>query len=185
MNNPFKVGDKVRAIDNAQHYFDFKIGATGVVCEAITDRVKVIFDSSDDNWDGWMYPSRFELIKDVRIMEEDLALARTFLNKDVISCQGGNKFTVKSIRLFVKEDDSIRKSTEAVKREVEKHGFCVALIGSIYEIPVSNAIAPPTSKTVKLNDTYDAVVSKDTITVGCQTFPIGKLRELQEAFESL
>lgn len=34
---------------------------------------------------------------------------------------------------------------------------------------------------VKLNDDYDAIVSKDTIEVGCQTFPISILDELVEA----
>lgn len=38
---------------------------------------------------------------------------------------------------------------------------------------------------VKLNDKYTAIVSKDIITVGCQTFPTSILKELNEAYVRL
>jgi hypothetical protein len=38
---------------------------------------------------------------------------------------------------------------------------------------------------VKLNDQYSAVVRKDRITVGCQTFPIGIIDELVKARQSV
>lgn len=41
------------------------------------------------------------------------------------------------------------------------------------------------SKKVKLNDDYDAIVSKDTIQVGCQTFPISILDDLAKALKEI
>ena len=41
------------------------------------------------------------------------------------------------------------------------------------------------SVTVKLNDEYNAVVSNETVIVGCQTFPISKLLELVEVYKKL
>lgn len=38
----------------------------------------------------------------------------------------------------------------------------------------------PGTKKLKLNETYEAEVCGDTIKVGCQTFPVSKLRELLE-----
>ncbi len=43
----------------------------------------------------------------------------------------------------------------------------------------------PTNVEVKLNDEYTAVVTKDTIVVGCQTFPISALTALNEAVNKL
>jgi hypothetical protein len=38
---------------------------------------------------------------------------------------------------------------------------------------------------IQLNDSYTAVVSKDTVKVGCQEFPVSKLKELIEAHSSI
>jgi hypothetical protein len=38
---------------------------------------------------------------------------------------------------------------------------------------------------IQLNDSYTAVVSKDTVKVGCQEFPVSKLKELLEAHSSI
>jgi hypothetical protein len=43
----------------------------------------------------------------------------------------------------------------------------------------------PTSVSVKLNNQYDAIVTSDTIQVGCQKFPISILKSLQDAHKSL
>lgn len=50
-----------------------------------------------------------------------------------------------------------------------------------------NKIYPPLPKniSVELNSTHTAVVSKDTIVVGCQTFPISILDKLIEARDAI
>ncbi len=45
--------------------------------------------------------------------------------------------------------------------------------------------SPPTTAEVKLNSQYTAVVSKTEIKVGCQTFPVSILKELQSAVDKL
>jgi hypothetical protein len=43
----------------------------------------------------------------------------------------------------------------------------------------------PREVIVKLNKSYDAIITKDEIKVGCQTFPITVLKEMQEALDGL
>lgn len=47
---------------------------------------------------------------------------------------------------------------------------------------IKKGCKPPV--TVKLNDKYDAIVSKDTVVVGCQTFPIDIIDKLVKARNS-
>jgi hypothetical protein len=182
----FKVGDRLKVIDNDCRQGQIKIGATCKVIhtENFGRSVKVKFDDSSNWTENYLDSDRFELLPS-RTLEQDLELARTFLNKDVVSRNGGEKFTVKRIKVYLKEDGEHRNSSVTVMGEIEKNGYCVTLIGNKYHIPVSDAVEPPISKTVKLNDTYNAVVTKTEVKVGCQTFPINKIRELIEANESL
>jgi hypothetical protein len=46
-------------------------------------------------------------------------------------------------------------------------------------------LGKPTSYKVKLNDNHEAVVTKDSIKVGCQTFPHSVVEELKAAIEKL
>ena len=46
-------------------------------------------------------------------------------------------------------------------------------------------LGKPTSYKVKLNDNHEAVVTKDSIKVGCQTFPHSIVEELKAAIEKL
>jgi len=43
----------------------------------------------------------------------------------------------------------------------------------------------PKTKEVKLNSEYSAIVSKDTIKVGCQTIPYEAVKEIVKAHDSL
>jgi hypothetical protein len=186
MNNPFKVGDRVRVIDNGSRKDAFKLGATATVIDLDFDRVKVQFDDlSDSDYKGWLYPRRFKLINDVRTIDKDLELARTFLNKEVYSIAGKHRLIVSKIKVYLKEDPTYKQSSDSVCEEVEKNGFCVALEERDYHIPVSDAMKVPVSKVVNLNDTYDAVVTKTDVTVGCQKFSLDKIREVIEASETI
>jgi hypothetical protein len=48
---------------------------------------------------------------------------------------------------------------------------------------VLEKVEKPESYLIKLTEDYDALVYKDKIVVGCQTIPIGKFKELQEALK--
>ena len=41
------------------------------------------------------------------------------------------------------------------------------------------------SASVKLNADYTAVITKDQVVVGCQTFPISKMKEIMDAHKAL
>lgn len=67
--------------------------------------------------------------------------------------------------------------------------FIVLICEGNYSYPMCDKVTivpdKPTSIAVKLNDSYEAVVTKDSIKVGCQTFPISILKELNEAAAKL
>lgn len=46
-------------------------------------------------------------------------------------------------------------------------------------------VVEPTQVEVKLNSKYTAIVTKTRIKVGCQTFPVSKIKELTDALNSL
>lgn len=54
----------------------------------------------------------------------------------------------------------------------------------VYSIEEALKIKASTRR-VKLNDSYQATVSKTEIKVGCQTFPVSVLKELMKAVEEL
>jgi hypothetical protein len=63
--------------------------------------------------------------------------------------------------------------------------FCVAIANQNSSVPVALLVEKPTHKTVVLNDSYEAVVSKEEVKVGCQTFPIEKVKEILAAHAEL
>lgn len=46
-------------------------------------------------------------------------------------------------------------------------------------------VLKPVEARVRLNDEYEAVVTADGVTVGCQTFPLEKIQELNEAVKKV
>ncbi len=82
------------------------------------------------------------------------------------------------------------KTSALVQRDAAKNGFSVYIIVGDSHLPIRNLeddriVYLPASYEVRLNSKYDAVVTKDTVTVGCQTFPISILDKLVEAREKL
>ncbi len=92
----FNVGDRLRVIDNDMREDQLKIGAT---CEVIHTEnfgrsVKVKFDDPSNWTEGFLFSNRFELCHN-KSLDQDLALARTFLNKKVKYFSSPTSFTVK------------------------------------------------------------------------------------------
>jgi hypothetical protein len=52
-------------------------------------------------------------------------------------------------------------------------------------IPVELCTHAPPTVTVKLNDSYDAVIHKDVVKVGCQEIPIAKVKEILDEHAKL
>jgi hypothetical protein len=65
-------------------------------------------------------------------------------------------------------------------KEVSLKEFILKAASSAKDVEIK-----PSEIKVPLNSEYDAKVRKDTVTVGCQTFPYSKIEEILEAHKSL
>lgn len=96
-------------------------------------------------------------------------------------------YTVESVLLRRNDDDDglCYSSTKHLNR----YGWVVAVKignrkGSI-NVPVGMVKEVPSETKVVLNSSYTAVVTKDTITVGCQTFSHDIVEKLKNAIEQI
>lgn len=65
-------------------------------------------------------------------------------------------------------------------KEVTVKEFLTRLVAAGKEVPIK-----PKTVVVPLNDEYKAIVRKDTVEVGCQTFPYSKIEEIIAAHKEL
>lgn len=112
-------------------------------------------------------------------VKEQIILAQSYVGKTVMS--GEDKITITKWSLIPMGESS----SMVVEQEADKHGYCVAVIGSQYTVPVLSVTLPPQEITIKLNDDYDAIITKETVKVGCQTFPVALIKEIQSAIDKL
>jgi len=68
---------------------------------------------------------------------------------------------------------------------LKEHGYLIAVRGGRRSRPFPEIELVPDEVTLKLNDSYDAVVTKDGITVGCQTFSHDIVDKLKSAIEQI
>jgi hypothetical protein len=129
------------------------------------------------------YANRFNVVNEVPTMEEHITKAQELVGKNLIS--GNNsKFIPESVYVFLKGNKSGHAST-LVYDALKTSPYVVALYGGGVTVPYEQCKLLPTQVTVKLNDKYSAVVTNQTITVGCQTFPVSIVEELTKAINSL
>jgi hypothetical protein len=76
-------------------------------------------------------------------------------------------------------------SQSDINNSIKEHGFCVVIsCEKAWYYPLSHVIEIKKERVkVSLNPKYDAYVSDKEITVGCQTFPIEILEQLQKALK--
>lgn len=162
MENKFKIGDKVRRLER---YWEDGCGITWKLKDkvlTVTDVVyeSLIFKETDDHKWRSVY---FELVEESfedKIVKAYKLIGETVMYK-VITTEEFKHFTIRYIKIH---ENSIR----------------------LYNIDdnfihYSSVVTPPESITVELNKEYKAIVTKDTIQVGCQTFPISIIDELVKA----
>lgn len=150
---------------------------------------------SGDYEDGYYYlPKSFFIPYGITI-DEQIALAKSFIGKTV---QSNPKGETRGVAVSYSVIYDLEKyyanheleSHDAVQKVFDRDGFVVLLEwydpdNTFCGNSVLNVIECPKEEIVKLNDNYQAVVSKDTIKVGCQTFPVSILDELKEAHKKL
>ncbi len=183
-----RKGDKLRLNDRYGYKDEF--GAVG-------DIVTFVKFTQDDYRDGKLYVTnskgvtdaffafRFDFVEayveptPVPTIKEQITLAKSLIGKTVKST-AGIKFKVNKWTLTT-EDNEL---SVLVNDEVVANGFCVCVRDNCYSVPI-NMIELIKDVKVTLNSKYNATVTKETITVGCQTFPVSILKDLQTAIDSL
>ena len=123
----------------------------------------------------------FDLVKFTP--EQEYKEAKKLIGKTVKFKDGQTKFKVEKVILRYDNDGD---GLSYVCREyLKKHGYVVAVSDDIFDMPFSFIELVPDEITLKLNDSYDAVVSKDGIKVGCQTFSHDIVEKLKKAIEEI
>jgi len=119
--------------------------------------------------------------------EQEYKEAKKLIGKTVKFSTDVRNYTVESV-LLRRDDDAVGLDYSSTKH-LNQHGWVVAVkisnhLASI-NVPVGMVKEVPSETEVVLNSSHTAVVTKDTITVGCQTFPVDILKKLQTAVDNL
>lgn len=184
MSEIIKAGTEVKATEGGWDLIKGNIYK--LTQDSHINRGKMVYTIRDEKEIYEYDSSWFEIVEESRpSMEEQVALAKSYIGKEVLS--GPDRIRIQRVIVIINEADA-RNSSQVVLKDFDKHGYCIAIKGSCFTVPVlSVQLAPvePPFKMVELNSTYTAKVTKDTIEVGCQTFPISILDELIAAHESI
>lgn len=174
----FKVGDKVKCIDNTNAYHSLTMGEIYTVVKIVEDNRICL--AADEVY-GW-HPARFKKVEEVKdnyIILESKPSGKWWLKNPQIK----DINFIGNIAYFKDIDTPIR-------------------VINNYEIRVNNLITKKCTEeeflnaekeflsikkpiVVKLNSSYNAIVSKDKIAVGCQTFSVDIVKDLAKALEEL
>ena len=127
----------------------------------------------------------FEMVKDDWTLEEQIAYAKSCIGKTFLFHQSDKR---KIVSMGVACQVDYLNLPSLINDELCDKGTCVYLVdnmGSKISVNNDSYKEVPTFIEVELNDDYTAKVYKNSIEVGCQTFPIGIIAKLRQAQEDL
>ncbi len=180
-----KTGDKVKCISKDT---DVTVGNIYTVEESFGTWVaddEAVCVRGDGGIIKPYYKRGFEVVEQIDDLQKikDLSLlAESYIGKTVQS--GGSNWRVDGYKIFLNKETAA-KSSASVRTHFNNYGYCVAVSGSGRITPIESVKPVPTSKTINLNEAYDAIITKDTVRVGCQTISRAKILELYKEMESL
>lgn len=116
-------------------------------------------------------------------LPEQIALAKSYLSKTVID-KDGAKFKVETFGVYIDGAPKTGQESYVVTTYAKKNGVCVFVFGGI-SVPVTTIKSIVKDISVKLNDSYTAVITEKGIKVGCQTFPLSIVEELAKAIKTI
>lgn len=131
------------------------------------------------------YASRFSREVPLLSMEEKANEAKKLVGK-YVKTQNEVRFKVKYITIQFPGSLTSKAISEYLKENpwaVSVHGQTD--LGTTFASVYDQVTLVKDVATVELNKDYKAIITKDKIQVGCQTFSIDILKKLQEAHESL
>lgn len=176
-----KIGDKVRCV---KYDTGLTVGEEYTLTGFVNgfDRKCIRVDDKHTPY----YADYFEIINPPSL-EEKIKLAKYYIDKTIIAGKTNNEYKVTKVDIVISRDDAYRLKvcSDVVFQQLETDDVVVVVSDDDFSYPVEMVKLAPICKKVKLNDKYDAVVYQDKIIVGCQTFPIGILDELNDAYADI
>lgn len=174
-----KIGDKIRCI---RPDVGLTVGEDYKVAAWVNgfDRTCIKVDGKDAPY----YADYFEVI--TTSLEDKIKLAKSYIGKRVISYVG-TTYTPTKVDIISSVDDASRLkiASSDVLDQFKNSEIVVVVSDERLSYSIEGLKLAPIYKTVKLNDKYEAVVYVDKIVVGCQTFPINILDNLEDAHYSI
>lgn len=169
------MGDKV-ITDGSNHLLSVAGVYTVDIYDEFDDEIQLVETA------GWYPISIFELYnedpkpsnKDSKIIAK-YRYAESLIGKKVTSF--GNEVVVESVGLDLSPNAD---QSSLTRDEVDKLGYSVYVKYGNHLVPVDRVKLIENIE-VKLNKSYTAKVNAETITVGCQTFPVSILSDLSKA----
>lgn len=176
----FNKGDKLKVVRGCGNQL-----VEGSIVTVYSHRNWVYLQDEDgeEEEDGWAQ-TRFELVEKHISMQEQYEEAVKNIGRNV-SWNDRDFGAIHGVGIATTSSVIYKGYSEAVIERLENDGvdFCVFYIANSGSntFPVKDATIYDVVE-VELNSQYKANVSKDTIVVGCQTFPVSILDKLNEAY---
>lgn len=178
----FKIGDRIKAVRDLSG-LSLTYGRVYEVLEVSNAGSPCIIN---DRYDRDFYSSyRFKLAYTPLSLSEQVKIAESLIGKRVIDKDKAITGYIQTFTHLSVTNKWGDNCSALVKEYLTTHEYCVVLHSNYVAVPYDSVELVPDEIEVKLNDTYTAKVTKDSIKVGCQTFPVSILKELNEALKNL
>lgn len=126
--------------------------------------------------------SCFELVESSP--EQEYKEAKKLIGKTVV-VKNEPSVKIKVTSIVYRMGDDAGDLSFACQDYLKKHGYLIAVRGCGYSRPFLEIEELTSDINVNLNDSYDAIVTKDGIKVGCQTFSHEVVDKLKNAIEQI
>ena len=115
--------------------------------------------------------------------EQEYEEAKKLIGKIILV--EGTTIKYKVDNVVIRKDNDKTGLSSSCRDFLKANGYVVAILGVDLSRPFPDVVEYSKEINVKLNDKYDAVVSKDGIKVGCQTFSHDIVEKLKRAIEEI
>lgn len=193
----FKKGDKIRRKEEYLKENEWRFGGSILTVDKDQHCNGTVFFIVNEREYNSAYGEYFELADKPLSIEEQVTYACSLIGKKNLKSKETDHaihlgWTPVGIHIYFINSNSYYNKANAnlsssVSEYMKTHDVCVAIVSKNFanSCPVELIETPAESVSIKLNDKYEALVTEDTITVGCQEFPISILEELVKAHKSI
>jgi hypothetical protein len=182
-----KIGDKVKRIKEYQGAW---WASTCIENGCSPDQIFTIKNTKTNNLSFFLEEmeyslgfdaDRFELAQ--LTPEQEYEEAKKLIGKAILVKGTTLKYKVDNV--VIRKDNDKAGLSPACVNFLKAHGYVVGIMGETLSRPFPDVVEYSKEINVKLNDKHDAIVTKDGIKVGCQTFSHDIVYKLKNAIEQI